>query len=179
MDAHRYENLRFDMAPLGGRVRWITYLLLPFIPLLVIVDKIIIRYFVLHKAMPLMGLWTFVSAILIVGGCWYASLIRELRLEGNMLFVRLSWWTNRFDLTDLQSIEADPKALKGARKGMGNDGLGSCMGRFRSKRLGPMRVYVSDPAKSVVLRWADRCVVVSPKNTDWFIESVRKRTGLR
>lgn len=177
MNLSRYDDLHFAPAPLGGRVRLFTHLLLPLLLPLVIADKIIIRYFILHKTTSLLGWWIFALVMLIVGLCWYASRIRELKLEGNILLVRLPWWTNRFELTDLQSIEAVP--LKWAWKKIGNDGLGGMIGSFRNKQLGNFRAYVSDPAKSVVLRWADRIVVVSPRETEWFIESVRKRTGLQ
>ena len=179
MESYRYENLHFATAPLGGRVRLFSLLTFPLILLLVIVDLVIIRHVLAHKGMTLFCFGPSALAAFIVGLVWYASRIRELRLEGETLLVRLPWWTNRFELTGLQSIEADPKALKGAWKKMGNGGLGGCIGSFHSKRLGAMRVYVSDPARSVVLRWADRCVVVSPEDTEWFIESVCKRTGLR
>jgi len=177
-DSYRHDDLHFAMAPLGGRVRLFTYLIMPFLLLFVIVDVVIFRHIIPHKVMMLHCLWPSALVMLAIGLCWHVSRIRELKLDGNTLFVRLPWWGNRFELAGLQSIEADPQALKGAWKKMGNDGLGGMIGSFHSKRQGAMRVYVSDPAKSVVLRWADRIVVVSPKDTDWFIESVRKRTGL-
>jgi hypothetical protein len=61
---------------------------------------------------------------------------------------------------------------------VGNDGLGAISGRFRSKRLGWFRAYVTDGERAVVLRWPDRCVVISPDQPSWFIETVRKRAGL-
>ena len=72
----------------------------------------------------------------------------------------------------------DRKALRGARKLVGNDGLGAISGRFRSKHLGPFRAYVTDPDHAVVLRWPDRCLVISPDQHSCFVETLRKRAGL-
>ena len=84
----------------------------------------------------------------------------------------------RFPLAGLVSASPDREALRGAWKMRGNDGLGAVAGRFRSKRLGAFRAYLTDAEHAVVLRWPDRCVVISPEQHSWFIETVRKRAGL-
>ena len=68
--------------------------------------------------------------------------------------------------------------MRHAWKLYGNDGLGAYSGRFRSRRLGAFRAYLSDAERAVVLRWPDRCVVISPEQPSYFLEAVRKRAGL-
>jgi len=60
----------------------------------------------------------------------------------------------------------------------GNNGLGAIVGRFRSKRLGASRVFLTDAEHAVVMRWPDRCLVISPDQHSYFVEAVRKRAGL-
>ena len=95
----------------------------------------------------------------------------ELRIE-------LPFRTVRISLAGLQSATPDRDALRHKFKIAGNDGLGSISGRFRSRHLGPFRAYVSDGDHAVVLRWPDRCLVISPQQHSVFVEVVRKRAGL-
>jgi hypothetical protein len=60
----------------------------------------------------------------------------------------------------------------------GDDGLGAVTGRFRSRRLGAFRACLTDAEHAVVLRWPDRCLVISPQQHSFFVEAVRKRAGL-
>jgi hypothetical protein len=69
--------------------------------------------------------------------------------------------------------------MRHAWKVHGNDGLGAVAGRFRNKRLGAFRAYLTDTEHAVVLRWPDRCLVISPQQDSFFLEAVRKRAGLR
>ncbi len=94
------------------------------------------------------------------------------------LQVELPFRTARFPLEGLKDVTPDREALRGARKIIGNDGLRAISGRFRSKRLGRFHAYVTDGERAVVLRWPDRCVVISPDQHSLFIETVRKRAGL-
>ena len=49
----------------------------------------------------------------------------------------------------------------------------------RSRKLGKFRAYVSDPDCAVVLRWPDRCLVVSPAQPSEFTDAVRARLAGR
>jgi hypothetical protein len=109
---------------------------------------------------------------------WIAARIRRYRLVGEELWIELPFRTARFPLAGLVSALPDRDALRGAWKMNGNNGLGAIIGRFRSKRLGASRVFLTDPEHAVVLRWPDRCVVISPHQHTCFVETVRKRAGL-
>ena len=85
----------------------------------------------------------------------------------------------RLPLAGLVAVETDREALRGAWKIFGNDGLGAYAGRFWSRKLGRFRAYVSDPNCAVLLRWPDRCLVVSPAQPGEFADAVRARLAGR
>ena len=109
---------------------------------------------------------------------WYAARIRRYCLVGDELRIELPLRTVRFPLSGLVSVTPDREALRGAWKMSGNDGFGVISGRFRSKRLGAFRAYLTDAEHAVVLRWPDRCLVISPHQHSYFIETVCKRAAL-
>jgi hypothetical protein len=109
---------------------------------------------------------------------FFAGRIRRYRLVGGELRIEFLFRTLRFPLPGLSGVAADREAMRHAWKVYGNEGLGSISGRFRSKRLGRFRAYLTDAEHAVVLRWPDRCLVVSPQQHAFFAEAVGKRAGL-
>jgi hypothetical protein len=167
----------FASAPLGGRVRLVTWLSLAAF----VVIFIVIGTFLLQERQP--PPWPVWPALLlgpgIVGAIWYGALVRRYRLLGDEIVIERAWLTARFPLAGLVAVESDRDALRWSWKIMGNDGLGAYAGRFWSKRLGKFRAYVSDPDCAVVLRWPDRCLVVSPAQPGEFVDAVRARLAGR
>ena len=165
----------FAPAPLGGRVRLMTWLSM----VSVVVADAIVAVLLMERYPP----WRVWSGLLIapalVGVIWYGALIRRYRLRGDEIVVERAWLTARLPLAGLVAVETDREALRGACKIFGNDGLGAYAGRFRSKKLGKFRAYVSDPACAVVLRWPDRCLVVSPAQPGEFVDAVQARLAGR
>ncbi len=160
----------FAPAPLGGRVRLITWLCLAAI---VVVDAMVAAVLLLERHPP----WVVWPGLLIgpaiIAAVWYGALVCRYRLREDEIVIERAWLTARLPLAGLAAVEFDREALRGAWKIMGNDGLGAYAGRFRSQKLGNFRAYVSDPEYAVVLRWPDRCLVVSPAQTGEFIDAVR------
>ncbi len=117
-------------------------------------------------------------APVIVAAIWFTARIERYRVVDEELRIELPFRTVRFSLAGLQGATPDREALRGARKIVGNDGLGAISGRFRSKRLGRFHAYVTDAEHAVVLRWPGRCLVISPQHPSLFVETVRKRAGL-
>ena len=109
---------------------------------------------------------------------WHGSRVRRYRLTAEQLQVERTFRTLRFPLAGLASATADPLAMRGALKVAGNDGLGAVAGRFRSKRIGKFRAYLTDREHAVVLRWPDHCLVISPQQHSLFLADVRRRAGL-
>ena len=77
-----------------------------------------------------------------------------------------------FDLAELESVEIDPKAMRWTYKAC-NGGLFSFGGKnCRNRRLGRYDAYATDPARSVVLRFPDRIVVMTPDDPHAFVEAI-------
>jgi hypothetical protein len=109
---------------------------------------------------------------------WHGARVKVYRLTADELRIERAFQTVRYPLAGLQFVSFDPEALRGALKVAGNDGLGAVAGRFRSKRLGKFRAYLTDREHAIVLRWPDRCLVISPRQHSLFIDDLRKRAGL-
>ena len=72
------------------------------------------------------------------------------------------------------SVEADPNAMRGSLRTCGNGGLFCFAGAYWNKRLGSYRAFATDPSRSVVLRFSDRVVVMTPERPAEFVAAVEK-----
>jgi hypothetical protein len=102
-------------------------------------------------------------------------MVRGYAVTPDEILVRRPLWSTRFERGRLQSAAVDPEALRGSIRLFGNGGLFSFTGIFRSSKLGRYRAYVTDPRRSVILRFADRVVVISPADPDAFVRDVSTR----
>ena len=173
---HYLPDAEFAPAPAGARVRLTT--LLSSVIIFLAITAVLLMASREHNPPPgpAVGAIAIVPVALYLG--WFVSRIRRYRLAGNELRVELPLRTLRFPLAGLTGVDPDREAMRRAWKVYGNDGLGAVTGRFRSKRLGAFRAYLTDVEHAVVLRWPDRCVVISPHQHSYFVETVRKRAGL-
>jgi len=177
MPAARYiPDVEFAPAPAGDRVRLKTILSAVVIGL----AGIVLAVMVLRDphAPRAMVAASGVAPVAFAFALWM-SRIRRYRLAGDELLIEFRFRTVRFPVAGLISAVTDRDAMHHAWKVFGNDGLGAYSGRFRSKRLGNFRAYLTDTERAVVLRWPDRCIVVSPEQPSCFVEAVRKRAGLQ
>jgi hypothetical protein len=60
----------------------------------------------------------------------------------------------------------------------GNGGFLSTTGMFWNRRLGRYRLLANDMSRAVLLRYADRRVVVAPAHPERFAQEVSRRAGL-
>lgn len=93
-------------------------------------------------------------------------------VEPGVVVVRRLGWETRLDLRDLDSVTADPDAMRHAWRTFGIGGPFAFVGRYRSKRAGAFSAYATDPDRSVVLRWPDRTIVVTPDDPESFVTAV-------
>lgn len=116
------------------------------------------------------------SAVLCLACMLLAPLLRVRGYEVNpgSLHVKLGYGSKEFSLRDTKDVRRCPDAFQGAIRTMGNGGLFSYLGRFRSDKLGPFQAYVTDRNSMVLLEWEDRRVVVSPADADRFLEVLSK-----
>jgi hypothetical protein len=91
-------------------------------------------------------------------------------IRGNVLGVRRLLWETEIDLSSLVSVNRDSKAMTGSIRTLGNGGLFSFSGKYRSGKLGPFRAFVTDFRNCVVLKLAEQVIVVSPDNPEMFVE---------
>lgn len=99
-------------------------------------------------------------------------MVRGYVVTADEIVVQRPLWSNRFERSRLQSVTLDPDALRGSIRLFGNGGMFSFTGLFRSPKLGRYRAYVTDPARTVILRFADRVVVVSPSDPAAFVRDL-------
>ncbi|MBL9173942.1 MAG: hypothetical protein JNL10_10445 [Verrucomicrobiales bacterium] len=119
-------------------------------------------------------LLTAVPLLILLGALPFA--VRGYRVQKGTLRVLRPGWVTHLGLDRLLSAEADPAAMSGSLRIAGNGGLFSFTGWFWSRRLGRYRAFVTDPARSVVLKFSDRTVVVSPDVPEEFVAALRAGT---
>jgi hypothetical protein len=98
--------------------------------------------------------------------------VRRYALHVDGLSIHRLLWDTRLPLQDLRAIRHDAQAMAGSVRTLGNGGLYSFSGWYRSKSLGSFRAYVTDPQRAVVLTFADRSVVVSPAEPERFVRDL-------
>jgi hypothetical protein len=103
-------------------------------------------------------------------------IVRSYAIEPNMLAIRRLLWTTRLPLAGLQSAELSPNVMRGSLRLFGNGGMFSITGLFRNRALGNYHAFVTDPTKTVVLRFPKRTVVVSPENPERFVAEISEFT---
>ncbi len=134
--------------------------------------------FVVLPKMPwwvrLVGIATEVL-ILVLCALWA---IRGYEVTPDGLYVNRLFWKTRIELSGLRSAALDPDAVRGAVKIWGTDGLFGIYGLFQNKALGRFRVFATDRARAVVLRFERRTVVVTPDHPEEFVRQVRLKAGL-
>lgn len=98
----------------------------------------------------------------------YVLTPHELRIE------RLGW-SNRFALANVESVEANPEAMRWSIRLCGSGGLFGFFGWFRNRTLGTYRAYGTDPKNTVVIKFKDRTIVLTPQNPAGFVAEVLQR----
>ena len=101
-----------------------------------------------------------------------AFMVRGYILIDSRLSIERPGWESRLDLSRLNSATVDPDALRGSLRLFGNGGFFSFTGWFRNKKLGIYRAYVTDTKRAVVLRFADKTVVITPDDPQKFVAEI-------
>lgn len=172
----RFSPPRHFDAPVGTRIKLVT--VLPFATVLttagIIASQVtgererLVLLLLLGVALPV----AFVAIVAF-------SFVSGYRVHDERVDVLRLGRTRSLPLDGLTSAEVDPEAFRRAWKVMGNDGMGAIIGSFRNRRLGAFQAFITDPARSVVLRWPGRTVVVTPDRPQDFVAEIRRRTTPR
>ncbi len=115
--------------------------------------------------------WAALAPLTIVCGSALFT-IRGYAVSHDAVLVHRLFWTTRLPLAGLQSAKSEPDAMRRSIRTFGNGGLFSFSGFFRNKALGNYRALVTDPHRTVVLRFAERAIVVSPDLPEEFVAEV-------
>ena len=98
--------------------------------------------------------------------------IRGYSLSSDRILVHRLLWSTALPRAGLESACVEPDAMRGSLRTFGNGGAFSFTGVYYNKRLGSYRAYVTDPRRSVVLRYAKRRVVLSPATPEDFVQDL-------
>lgn len=109
-------------------------------------------------------------AILIISAFF---IIRSYEVKNDILLIQRLIWITKLDLSGLESVETDPKAMKGSIRTFGNGGLFCFAGKFRNRKLGPYRAFATDPKLAVILRFPGKVVVVTPESPTEFVNVLK------
>lgn len=105
---------------------------------------------------------------LILFGCGLFT-IRGYTLAPGMILIQRLLWQTRLSTGGLQSVTYEPNAMRWSIRTFGNGGLFSFSGAFWNRQLGAYRAFVTDPKRTVVLRYFHRTVVLSPSLPEQFV----------
>lgn len=114
--------------------------------------------------------WTLPAVVL---GC-LPFMIRSYQVTDGAILIRRPFWTTRLDLAALKSAEVVPDAMRKSLRTCGNGGVFSFTGWYWSKALGGFRAFVTDLHRTVVLRFDNRTVVVSPDAPEEFARELEE-----
>ncbi|MBE9019406.1 hypothetical protein C7Y66_05450 [Chroococcidiopsis sp. CCALA 051] len=101
--------------------------------------------------------------------------VRGYKLTNDALYIQRFGWNSKIPLTQLINAESNPYAMDNSLRTWGNGGLFAITGRFRNDRLGSYQAYATDPLRSVILRFPQRTIVLTPDNPEQFVREVRSR----
>jgi len=122
-----------------------------------------------HHPAPLR--WVAALPLVILFGCALCT-IRGYSLSSASILVHRLLWSTALPRVALESAEAAPDAMRGSIRTFGNGGAFSFTGFYYNKRLRSYRAYVTDPRRSVILRYANRRVVLSPASPADFVDDL-------
>ncbi len=111
--------------------------------------------------------WVVILPLLILFGAALCT-IRGYTITSDAILVHRLMHDTTLPRAGLESASADPEAMRASLRTFGNGGAFSFSGFYYNKRLGSYRAFVTDPRRAVVLRYANRRVVLSPSSPEDF-----------
>ena len=117
-----------------------------------------------------LGCVVFLPLVILFGAALFT--IRGYSLSSDSILVHRLLWSTVLPRAGLQSAQVEPEAMRGSLRTFGNGGAFSFTGFYYNKRLGSYRAYVTDPRRTVVLRYANRRVVLSPATPEDFVQDL-------
>jgi hypothetical protein len=125
---------------------------------------------------PLSLVWGMVESVLALVAGIFA--IRGYVLTPDSLYVQRLGWHTELPLATLQTVQFDPEATSGSVRMFGNGGLFCFAGTFTNDRLGTYRALGTDRTHAVVLKFAERTVVITPGDPQDFVAQIKELRNL-
>jgi Bacterial PH domain len=123
-----------------------------------------------RSRLPLWGMSLLIALPPLIFASALAARVRGYTLTEDAIIVQRGLRETRLPLAGLRSVTADLDAMRGWRLFLlGNEGFFAIVGRFWNGRLGWYRAFATDRSRAVVLRYADRTVVITPHDPQQFI----------
>lgn len=120
--------------------------------------------------------WIFLPLVLFASAL---TVIRSFAVTPDSLQIKRLCWTTEIPLRHLQQAEVITFRNRGmAIRVLGNGGLFSFSGWYWSRALGKFRLFGTDLSRTVLLRFDDRAVVVTPDRPEDFVAEVRSLRNL-
>jgi hypothetical protein len=119
--------------------------------------------------------WLAWLPLALVFGCALFT-IRGYTITPDAILVHRLFWATRLPRAALQSARVDPQAMRWSIRTFGNGGFFSATGFYWNKSLGSYRAFVMDPRRAVVLKFAQRTIVVSPDAPEEFVRELGMAT---
>jgi hypothetical protein len=116
------------------------------------------------------GYLTLLPLVILFGTALFT--IRGYSVSSDCILVHRLLWQTLLPRVGLESAQVEPEAMRGSMRTFGNGGAFSFTGFYYNKRLGSYRAYVTDPRRCVVLRYANRRVVLSPASPADFVSDL-------
>jgi hypothetical protein len=155
-------TIQFD-APWSRTVRNTTVLSL------VILALPLLAAIIAPAKPPLWGIALLIALPLLIVAETFAARVRGYTLTEREIIVHRGFWDTRLPLDGLRSVSGDAEAMYGSARVFGNGGLFSITGRYWNRKLRWYRAYATDQSRAVVLRYADRTIVITPHDPQQFI----------
>jgi Bacterial PH domain len=115
--------------------------------------------------------WTAILPLVLLLGT-LPFIVRGYTITRDAILVHRPLWDTKLPRAGLESASTDPEAMRGSLRTFGNGGGFSITGFYYNKRLGSYRAWVTDPHRTVVLRYANRRVVLSPDKPGEFVRQL-------
>lgn len=96
--------------------------------------------------------------------------IRGYTITPDVILVHRLLWSTPLPRVGLESAQVDPDAMRRSLRTFGNGGAFS--GFYYNKRLRSYRAFVTDPRRTIVLRYAARRVALSPEAPEDFVRDL-------
>ena len=98
--------------------------------------------------------------------------IRGYSITHDSILIHRLFWNTRLSRKDMQSVSIEPNALRGTIRTFGNGGLYSFTGWYHNTRLGSFQAFATDSIRTVVLRYENKTIVLTPDNQDTFVQEL-------